>query len=264
MSRGIVLGVAISLIVIIAGAYAVSQRPQRVVDSAAQKLASAQTQHFHAEISLGKTPASDALLKEATDLTLTLDGSFDRRGEARDSLVSNVTINAKSDSVTLEIAGELRFIDDEAYLFVKKAPAAIPLLARLKDQWAELPRGQASETTTGPMSGPLFTKAKKVGRGTYEAVATETGIVSFMNHIAQILGTQLTGEQIGQLRQNIASVESLPVQFQVTPWSRKLARLEVQLPGSGVKYTISFSDRNKIVNHEAPSDAKPIRDILGS
>lgn len=241
-----------------------AQRPQRVVDSAVEKLAAAQTQHFNAEISLGKTPTADALLKEATDLTLTLDGSFDRRGQDRDSLVSDITINAKSDSVTLEIAGELRLIDDKAYLFVKKAPAAIPLLAKLKDQWAELPRGEASSPAAAPAEGTLVTNVKRVDRGKYEAVATEAGIVSFMNHVAQILGTQLTDQQVGQLRGNIASAESLPVALHISPVGHELEKIEVQLPNGGVHYTISFSERNSPVNHEFPKDIKPIRDILDS
>lgn len=265
MNRGIVLGIVITTALVAVGTYAAIQRPHRVVESAVEKLATAQTQRFNAQISLGKTPAADALLllKEATDVTVTLDGSFDRRGDARDSLVSDITMSAQSDSVTLEIAGELRFIDDQVYLFVKKAPAAIPLLAKLKDQWAQLPRGEVSQAAAASEDKPLFAEVKRVEAGKYQAVATEAEIVSFMNHLAQILGTQLTDQQVEQLRQNIASVASLPVQLQVTPWSHELERLEVPLPGSGVKYTISFSDRNKPVNHEIPEGARPIREILG-
>lgn len=264
------IAIAVIIFLAIVGTYAYIQRPDRVISDAITKLSQAQTEHFHAAIVLGQTPAGSALLKEATDLTLTLDGSFDRhalpvgrQGDGRDSLASDITINAKSDSVSVELNGELRLIGDKAYLLVKKAPAAIPLLAKLKDTWAELPRGEASNQTNTGETGPLFQDVKRISRGKYTTLATQAGVVHFMDNVASVLGTHLTDQQISGLEANLSQAKTLPVILWISPWSHELQQIELQ-PGNSARYTISFSERNQGVNHEVPGDAQPIRDILGS
>ncbi len=258
-------------ILVIGGTYAYAQRPERAVSNAAQKLAQAKTGHFHAVISLADNPAAKSILTEATSMNVTLDGSFDRHGEERDSVVSDIVLNAKGDSVTLEIGGELRLIGDKAYLLVKKAPAAIPLLAKLKDTWAELPRGANAESAVSAAGGPLFHGVKSAGREEiagkparkYEATATEQGIINFMDNIASLLGTQLTDQQISDLRANLEKADSLPVTLWITPWRQELVQLTADLPGNAVRYTIMFSDRNQDVAHAIPEGSRPIKEVLG-
>lgn len=272
MQKGVFYSLLGAVAVLVIGAtYAYAQRPERAVSNAVVKLAQAKTGHFRASVALDQNQAAQSLLAEATAMTITLDGSLQREAGGPASLVSEVTINAKGESVTLEISGELRLIGDKAYLLVKKAPAAIPLLAKLKDRWVELPRGSGAAKAVSETSGPFFHDVKSAGREKiaekkavkYETTATEQGIISFMDSVANLLGTQLTDQQIGNLRANLEKVDSLPVTLWVTPWSQELVRLEAQLPGNSVRYTITFSDRNKPVAHEIPPDAKPIKEVLG-
>lgn len=270
-------------VIAIGGTYLYAQRPERAVSNAVRKLAQAQTEHFHAVIALDGNPAIQSLLAEATSLNITLDGSFDRHGEdraaqkgeprpsdGRDSLVSDITINAKSDSVTLEIGGELRLIGDKAYLLVKKAPAAVPLLAALKDKWVELPRGSAPENKSAPENAPLFHEVKSVGREDvngqttkkYAVTATEQGIILFMDNIAGVLGTQLSDQQIGNLRTSLEKTDALPVELWVTPWSQEMVQLQASIPGNPATYTITFSDRNRPVSHTVPEGVRPIQEVL--
>lgn len=272
MKKGVFYGLlGIIAIVVVGGTYIYSQHPARAVSNAVKKLAEAQTEHFHAVIALDSNPAIQSLLAEATSLNITLDGTFDRHGQERDSVVTDLTINAKSDSVTLEIGGELRLIGDKAYLLVKKAPAAVPLLARLKDKWVELPRGSATDAAVANnSSGPLFHDVKSAGREEindqttrkYSTTATEQGILLFMDNVASILGTKLSDQQITNLRDSLEKADALPVELWVTPWSQELLQLQASIPGSAVKYTITFNDRNKKVDHTAPEGAKPIQEVL--
>lgn len=264
----IVLATVILLALI--GLYVYTQRPARAVSNAIQKLGQAETSHFRAEIALDQAPAAQALLKEATGLTIVLDGSFDRKGTERDSLASDITINAKSDSVSLDLNGEMRLIGDQAYLLVKTAPSAIPVLAALKDKWVELPRGGQVAAATTSSESPLFQAVQRLGREEvngqstvkYEAIATEPGVVALMNNIAGMLGTALTDDQIGQLRNNLSGIQNLPITLWITPLSHELVQLQAQLPNGAVRYTLTFSDRNQSVDHTVPDGAKPVNDIL--
>lgn len=272
MQKGAFYSLLGALAVLVIGAtYAYAQRPERAVSNAVAKLAQAKTGHFRAVIALNQNQAAQSLLAEATAITITLDGSFKREAGGPASLVSEVTINAKEDSVTLEIGGELRLIGDKAYLLVKKAPAAIPLLAKLKDRWVELPRGPGAENVASDASGPLFHEVKSNGREEiagkkvtkYETTAAEQGIIRFMDSVANLLGTQLTDQQIGSLRANLEKVDSLPMTLWITSWSQELVQLEARLPGNAVRYIITFSSRNQPMAHEIPQDAKPIKEVLG-
>lgn len=271
MRKGVFAGLVVALaLLIMVGMYAYARQPSRAVSNAVSKLASARTQHFHAVIALEKNPAIQSLVAEATSMTVTLDGSWKREPDSATSLVSDITMNTKSEAITLEMGGQLRLIGDKAYLLVAKAPAAVLMLAKLKDQWAELPRGNAPQNPAPSASGPLFQDVKsgrreKIDGQTtikYETHVTEQGMIRFMDNLASILGTRLTDQQIENLRANLKNVDSLPVTLWVTPWSQELVQLEVQVPESAVRYTISFSGRNRAVSHEIPPDARPIRDIL--
>ncbi|MEK7557338.1 MAG: hypothetical protein AAB538_05150 [Patescibacteria group bacterium] len=263
-------GIIVLVLIVGGGMYAYVQRPARAVSNAVQKLGQAETQHFDATVTLDNPAATQPLLQGAGTLTARLNGSYDRRGEQRDTLVTELTINTQTEGVTIELAGELRFIDDHAYLFVKKSPTAIPLLIKLKDQWVELPRGRAQEARAQSDEGPLFMSVKRVGReqvdgrGTvkYETVATQRVVVAFMDRIAQLLGTQLTDQQVGTIRQNLAGVEELPVTLWVTPLRHELVQLETRLGDGGTRYTIKFSERNELVDHTAPEGARPIQEVL--
>lgn len=278
--RAFYLALAAVTLFALVGLYTYTQRPSRVVSNAISKLGQAETQHFRAEIALDQTPAAQALLKEATNLTITLDGSFDRKGaeraaegeprQGRDSLVTHIAVNAKSDSVSLDINGELRLIGDKAYLLVKTAPAAVPVLAALKDKWVELPRGGQVAAAVAAPQHPLFQEVKRLGREQvdgrsavkYETIATEQGVVSLMNNIAGMLGTELTDDQLGQLRGNLSGIQNLPITLWISPVQHELLKLEAALPNSGVRYTLTFSDRNQSVDHTVPEGAKPVSEVL--
>lgn len=261
----------IGLVVVAAAAtYLYIQQPKRAVANAVQKISEAQTQRFEAVIGLDNPAATQALLQNASKLTITLDGSFDRRRQERDSLVTNVFINAETEGVKLELEGELRFIDDKAYVLVKKSPAAIPLLAALKETWVELPRGETAETPGEPGSEPLFTSVDQAGREKvgetsavkYEVKASQRAIVGFMGHVAQLLGTRLTDEQVSALRGNLAGIEELPATLWITPMSHELVQLETRLGDTGTRYTIKFGERNQPVDHAIPEGVKPIQEVL--
>lgn len=271
MSKKVSYVVLAALIILaLLGVYAYTQRPARAVSNAVQKLGQTETARFRAEIALDQAPAAQALLKEATGLIITLNGSFDRKGAERDSLASDITINAKSDSVSLDLNGELRLLGDKAYLLVKTAPSAIPVLAALKDKWVELPRGGQVAGATTASEGPLFQEVNRVGREEvdgrsavkYEAIATEQGVVALMNNIANMLGTALTDDQIGQLRSNLSGIQNLPITLWITPFSHELVRLQAELPNGSVRYTLTFFDRNQPVDHTIPDSAKPVNEVL--
>lgn len=271
MTKGVFYAVIGAIAIAVAGAtYAYVQRPERAVSNALQKLGEADTQGFEAQIMLDNPQATQQILQNAGSLTLALNGSFDRRGEERDSIVSDININAQTEGVTVALNGQLRLIGDQAYLLVQQSPSAIPLLAALKDKWVELPRGEVKEASTPEEGSPLLARVEKAGREKvgdvstvkYEAVATQTGIVRFMDNIAQLLGTRLSDQQITTIQNSLANTQELPVALWVTPGSHELVQLETRLGDSGTRYLIKFHDRNEPVEHTVPDGAKPIQEVL--
>ena len=278
MSKPIFFAIIAGLaVVVIGGTYAYTQRPERVVGNALQKLADTEEQHFVAEIALGSSPATEQLLGEPAQVVITLDGSFDRNEDERDSLATNVDIGAASDSVSFQIAGEMRFIGDSAYIYVQKVPPAVPQLAAIKNQWVSLPRGGQVAGLSAEASaeeGPLLANVKKIGSEKindvsavkYEAVATDVAVVRLMDHIARLLGTSLTADQIDSLRANLQGASELPVTLWVTPASHRLVKLETRLnPGqSQVRYTITFPEKDEPVSHTPPERSAPLQEVVAN
>lgn len=243
------------------------QQPARVVDRAVRQLAQVPRERFNASVRLTNVEAAKQLLGETSAVTVSLDGSFDREAPGRPSLAAQMSLGAQTESVSLEIAGEVRFIGDQAYVVVNKAPASIPVLAQLKGQWVELPRGEASQPGTPVAHEPLLTQVRRVGRNHYQATGQAAAIVHFMNGLASLLGTQLTSQQVEQLRQNVAGVTTLPVEIKVTGWQHRLKELTATLDtpsGNDVHFTIAFRDPGQPVTIEAPTGAKSLSDALAA
>ena len=274
MQKGAFYGLITLLVVAaIAGVYFYTQQPARAVTNAVQKLGTAETQQFTATVDLGTSTATQQLLGEPANVTIKLTGSFDRRGEERDSLISDIDITASTESVTVKITGEVRFIDDQAFIFVAKAPAVIPILSKLKGQWVALPRGGSAEVSDIEIDGPLFTKVSRDGREKvtgkstvkYETVATEHALISILSHIAQLLGSSLTSEQINNMSANLQNIEQLPISLWITPWGHDLVQLELILgspDGEQITYTLAFTERNKSVDHQIPAETITIEEAL--
>lgn len=267
-----------SIVVIlgIAGAIIWYQRPTKTVTDAFAKAGEAQTQAFRAQVTLTNAGTAEQLLGEQGTVEVVLDGVFERQENQRAALQSAVSLVARSDSVAVEIEGNVRFVGDKVYLEVKKAPPAIPVLVQLKDRWIELPRGgEAPGETAAAGEAALFTNVKRVGREEvagkstlkYEATVTEAAIVQFMDAIARLLGTQLTTEQIDNLRQNLAERNDLPITIWATPLQHELRQFAINLaPGSEaqIRYTITLTDRNQAVTITAPEGAQTLEAVLSA
>lgn len=273
MKKGVAIIVGGVVLVILAGLFWQYQRPERLVTTAVSKLVDAQSQKFAATIELGNAPATQALLGEAGTINLTLNGSYDRPEEKRPSLETTIVVLAKTDSVSMQLEGELRLIEDKAYLFVKTAPQRIPALAQLRGKWVELPRGNASEAPASELSGPLFANVKRAGRETINkqstskltGEATSTAIVRFLEGVAEIVGTSLTNEQLASLQSSLTSKETVPVTLWVAPWSRQLRQVSLALQGPNnqrTSYTIQFSDPNQKTTITVPEGAQTLNAAL--
>lgn len=268
MTQKLQLGIGAGLIVaLVLGGIIWWQQPARVVDGAIRQLAATDRQRFQAELRMENVEATQQLLGEKSAVTITLDGAYDRRAGRRPALAAQMTVGAKTESVSLEIAGEIRFIDDQAYFIITKAPVTLTGLASLRGRWLELPRGAVGESQPTVRGEQLFTNVKRVGDRRYQAIGQAATIVHFMNHVANLLGTQLTVAQIEELRRNVASVETLPVELWITPWRHELQQLVATLKapsGNDVYLTLKFSAAGEPVIVEAPAGAKNIQDALGA
>lgn len=266
------IGLGLVIVFLIVG-IVLWQRPTRVVTRAVENLGKAQTQRFHTTIALTNPQATEQFLGSQGTVEIKLNGAFARETEGRPALVSDVIVSAKTESITVQLEGELRFIEDQAYVFVKTAPPTIPVLAQLKGKWLTFPRGGAVAGETTAPEGPLFVEVKRAGRETiegvsttkYSAQATTAAVIEMMDGIAQLLGTQLTNDQIANLRNNLTQAENVPVELWATPWKNELKQLRVALDtpgGNAIQYTITFLDPNKQLEIAAPEGAVSIEQAL--
>lgn len=243
------------------------QRPSVVVKSALLKANQAETHVFKAIIDIQNNQATTALLGEEGKVRLELDGVFQEAADKNSSLQSQVTMNLQTDSVTLQLAGEVRFIEDKAYLLINKSPAVFPALAKLKGTWIELPRGAHEQIEENqPITGELFSSVKYEGREKrdgqtvlhYGTMATQVAIVRMMDSIAQLLGTQLTEQQLTSLRDGMAQVKEVPVEVWVTPFAHELQGIKATLAvpgGNTLQFELLLKDRNKAVQISKPENA---------
>ena len=261
--------------VLLLGILAFANRPARVVTRAVTALAAADTGAFVATIELANAQAAAPVLGEPGTVEVKLTGVFSRGAQAnqRDRLQADVVITAKSDSVTLAVEGEVRFVDDQAYVLIKKAPPGA--LNPLKGVWLELPRGQASQPATTTVSEDLFTDVKragteKLGEETvvkYTAIARETAVVRMMDGIAELLGTRLTDAQVAEIMVSVQRAGQVPTEVWISRWGTTLRRLAatVDVPGgNAMRFVLTMTDINLKTNIMVPENAVPINEAMGA
>jgi len=266
-------GIPAILIVALIGILAFAFRPARVAEQALTKFAAADTADFVAELQLGNNEATQQLLGEEGVVEIVLDGVLERSEETRDSLASNLAITIRTESVQVQVKGELRLIDDKLYLYIEKSPQVFPVLAELKGEWIAFNRGGQSEPQEEAEAVELFSTVRRTGTekidGTttvhYTAQATSEAVISMMDTIADLLGTQLTETQIDDIRASVSQVEEVPVELWVERFSRNLKRLRTTLTipgGNTVDFTLTVNDQNQPVTIETPTDANTIEEAI--
>jgi hypothetical protein len=267
------LGIAVVIVAAIGGGVLwTRERPQRVVSDAVTSVAAAPAQRFTAVVDLANSPATRAALGEQATVTINLDGVY-RHRQDRPDFQSEVVLVIDSESVSLQLTGEVRFVDDKAYLLITKAPPVFPALAKVKGQWLELPRGGDTASPSTPVAAASFSRITSQGMEErngvrvrkYEAVATQAAVVQFMNTIAHILGTNLTEQQLNELKQGTAAVEEVPVTLWITPISHKLRALQATLAvpgGNTVKLTLDLAEPTGTVAIEAPTETTTFQEAL--
>lgn len=272
----------IQKVVLAAGAAAVvigflwyTQRPVRVVDTAVTALAEAKSGAFGATIELNNPKEAASVLGEPGKVDVTLDGVFIKgtEGQARDRLQAEVVIATKSESVALTVEGEIRFVDDNAYVLIKKAPPGA--LSQLRGTWLELPRGAASQGTAAAVPEDLFTDVKRVGTDTigdtsvvkYTAVAREAAVVRMMDGIAELLGTRLTDAQVAEIKGSVQKAGQIPVELMIARWGSDLKQLaaNVAVPGgNAMRLVLHIKELNPKVEITAPEKAVPVSEAAAA
>ncbi len=249
------------------------QRPMRVVEEAAQKLVEAQTQRFSSVVKIENSQATKDILGEQATVELAVDGVYARQKDARDSVDAHVVLTTKTESVTLLVEGNIKFIGDKAYFEITKAPLAFPALVQLKGMWVEIPRGAGVADSKLKSDEKLFTEVKRgrtwEGQGkkarVYQVTATRAAVILTLDGIAKILGTHLSDAQIGSIRDGIASTDTVPVEMAIAPWQRELYQIKTatKVPGNNnnVSVEINFSDRDKKVEIAVPEGARKLEDL---
>lgn len=249
------------------------QRPSFVVERAADRLGAATSARYTAVLQLENAAATQQVLGEQGAVELTLDGVFIREDEQTDSLQADVKFLTKTESVTVNVDGEVRFIKDRIYALVETAPPMLAALSQVKGQWITLPRGSGTEAAVQMPPEELFTQVKRTGTGelngeqvvVYRAEAKDEAVVSMMDSIAELLGTRLTTDQIDNLRSSVDRVESVPVEIKIRRWSSELRELSTTLtiPGANtVHFTLTLHDTNQPVDIIEPTDAVPIEQLI--
>ncbi len=277
MSKRVIFRIILAVLVLLVGSLAVYwTRPSRVVEDALAKLSASDTQRFYSTISVTNPAASIDILGEKASIDLLINGQFKREADRRDSLDATIQLTTKTETLTMLIEANTRFIGDQAFFQITKAPPSLPVLAQLKNIWIELPRGTQQSPSTLPDPETTFIDVKSGSRedldGTtvkiYHATATSAAVIRMMDAIAQVLGTHLTAEQITNIQQGIANAETVPIELAITPWTNEIRRISLNttVPGSNNNMSIElkFIDRNAPVEIAAPADAKKISDIAGA
>ncbi len=273
MSRRTLSFVGLAIVVMVGLLLIVWRQPERVVTQAAAELAAASSARFSSSLQLQNAQATQQVLGEAGSVEVVLNGVFQRRERARDALRSEVVLATKTESVSVTVEGEVRFIDDKAFLYIKKSPPIFGLLSQLKGQWLELPRGQEVAQSEQAGAGKPFTDVKRIGTEEldgknvvkYEAVATEAAVVHMMDSIAELLGTRLTGDQITTIRQSVQQVGKVPVELWIGRWGSNLEKLSAVLDipgGNQVRFTLVIHERNQKVTIDTPAGAVSVESAI--
>lgn len=259
--------------IVLSGAWWYWQRPEKVVSDALEKLAQAQTQQFSVNMLLENATATTRLLGEQGQVEVYINGSFARQQDKRDSVAMEITLTSKTESVSVQIEGEMRFIEEQAYILIKKAPQAVPVVAQLKGAWIKLPRGGQQTTNQEVSDEQLFSAVTRQGNEKiggipakkYQATATASAVLRLLDSVADILGTKLTEEQIQGIRQSLTEVQEVPAEFWITPWTHELQQLRTILTvprGNTIRFTLTLNNRNKPVEIAAPEGAMTIEEAL--
>lgn len=245
-------------------------QPGRVVEAAFRQVREATSYHYTADLTLENDQNTKAILGEAGKIQIHFSGVFVRfKDNKKPRLQSAIAATIQTESVSLQLTGEARFVDDKAYLLITKAPPVFPGLVKLRGTWLELPRGGTVSGTNGPINSQLFTDVKAVGREKldtitttkYHAVAAQAAIIQFMDGIAELLGTSLTEAQITQLRHSMTQVKIVPVDVWISPGTRTVHQFQatIAVPGGNTMHlTLKLSDRNQPVNISAPENAQAL------
>lgn len=251
-------------------------RPAKVVEKSFDKLANSRTQTFSAVISVSNPQASVDILGEQASIELNVSGKFKRENDKRDSVDAVVKLSTKTETTTMMIEANTRFIGEQAYFQIIEAPATFPSLAQLKGQWIELPRGMQKDVSELPASSKAFLEIETgenkeidgVEVKTYKVMATAAAVVRMLDSMASILGTHLTAEQISNIQLGVAAAETLPVELAITPWSREIRQIKSStvVPGSDNTMSIEFTfrDRNQSVEITVPENAQTLSSLAGA
>lgn len=218
---------------VLVAAFYIYQRPTAVAERALHTLATTPNQKFTADLQLENSLATQATLKEKGTIEVHVNGTYSR-ANARPALASSIDVTIKTESVSLQLGGETRLLDDKLYLLISKVPPLWPAIQTLKSTWVELPRGGHSQPVNNLPNSQVFMSVKRTGHNQYQAEVTQAGIVRFMNALAEILGTTLSNQQLDELRRGIGQFEHLPVTLTITPLSHQLQQIETTIrPASG-------------------------------
>jgi hypothetical protein len=259
-----------AMVLVLVGGTAYLMSPTRILERAAVNLAELKTAKFNANLIMTNSEATQQLLGESGVVEVSLDGLLDRRGETRDALMATIILKTKTESVSVQVEGETRFVNDQVYLYVTKSPKVFPLLVQLKGQWLEFNRGgvvAGASSEEGNKS--LFTNVKRgqvekidgISTIKYKANANDDGVLALMDNVAEIFGTQLTEGQIGAIRQSIVQAGEVPVEIWIKKLSSEIVRLKAHIAvpgGNTVEFTLTLQDRNKPVAIEVPDGAVTI------
>lgn len=267
------LGASVMILLVIGGTVLYVQRPSYVVERAADKLGRVTSARYTAVLQLENAQATQQVLGEQGAVALTIDGVFARAEDQPDSLQADVQFVTKTESVTVNVDGEMRFINDRIYALIETAPPMLAALAQLKGQWLAMPRG--SEVVAAAQTPPeqLFTDVRRTGTAriggeevvVYHAEAKDEAVVSMMDSIAELLGTRLTTQQIDNLRASVDRVERVPVAIKIRRFSTELRELSATLVvpgGNTMHFTLTIHETNQLVSIAAPDGAVPLEQLV--
>lgn len=279
MNKGIIAIIIAALVILIGGSVWYTQRPSRAVEAAVEQLAAAKTANYRLQLQLENVAASQQLLGEQGSVEFTAVGAFAREenngqdSPARSALQADIVLLTKTESVSVAVEGEVRFVGNKLYFHITKLPPLYALLNQLKGQWFEIPRGEEMATPPPVTDEDHFQAIKRVGRETidgesavkYEAVAKEAAVVGMMDSVAEVLATRLTAQQLGSLRQSVDEAGEVPVELWISPWSNELRQLRanVTVPGGNtMHFTLNITDTGAPVTITVPESATPLSDFV--
>jgi hypothetical protein len=275
MKRLYLWGLLAVAVVAVGGALLYGQRPTRVAEAAITTLSEARTARFAATLQLENAQATQQQLGELGTVEITLDGVFERRDNEPDAIAADVAFATKTESISVTVDGEVRFVGDKAYVNIEKTPPTFAALNQLKGQWLFFERGAGPEAPTANETAASFVSVKRKGTSEvngepvvlYEAVATDEAVIAMMDGIAELLGTRLTQDQITDLRNSVTKVGQVPVELKVRRWSNELRQLStvLEVPGGNtVRFTLTPKELNTPVEITEPDGAVSLNEAVAA